>query len=140
MIACASVVPTSMGCIGVDEKHQRGLRLRKVERDGLVAEDDAAVSDPAAGIEHAQTVEGGSLGRSSALWRRGAVAGSRGVSSAPVASARAQIRMSSSVEIMFPAAQAQDGFQSVAICSRPCRTVYPCGWGSGNAAVVGKLV
>jgi hypothetical protein len=57
-----------------------------------------------------------------------------------VASACAQIHMSSSVETRLPAAQAQDGFQSVAVCCAPCRTVYPCAWGSGSAAVVGKLV
>src|SRR6478672_5963237 len=38
-----------------------------------------------------------------------------GVSSFPVASAGAQTRMSSSVEIMAPAAHPHDGFQSVAV-------------------------
>ena len=37
--------------VGVDEIHERGLHLREVERDGLVAEDAAAVSDPATGVK-----------------------------------------------------------------------------------------
>lgn len=42
-----------------------------------------------------------------------------GVSNFPVASAGAQMCMSCSVEIIAPAAHAQDGFQSVAVVSAP---------------------
>ena len=65
-----------------------------------------------------------------------------GVSSLPVANAGAQIRMSSSVEIIAPAAHAHVGSQSVATASLPSAVcvVYPCACGSGNAFVVGKLV
>jgi hypothetical protein len=37
--------------VGVGEEHQRGLRLREVKRDRLVAENAAAVSDPAGRVE-----------------------------------------------------------------------------------------
>src|SRR3954451_21870795 len=48
--------------VGVDEEDERALRRWEVERDGLVAKYAAAVSDPAAAVEDAQTVEGGFLG------------------------------------------------------------------------------
>src|SRR5258708_5286079 len=48
--------------VGISEEEERGLRGWEIKDSGLVAEKNAAVSDPTAVVEDAQTVEGGFLG------------------------------------------------------------------------------
>ncbi|GAA3306975.1 hypothetical protein GCM10020295_64630 [Streptomyces cinereospinus] len=60
----------------------------------------------------------------------------------PVATVGAHTRRSSSVEIIAPAAQPQDGFQSVLSATFPSAVwfVYPWACGRGNAASVASRV
>src|SRR5829696_4911224 len=61
--------------------------------------------------------------------------------SLPRAKSRAHTRMSSSVEIMLPDAQPQEGFHSVASTNVPSGSLkYPWACGEGNSAEAGNTV